>query len=129
MSTTVYMFWEVRRHGEWQFAGECVHSDEYDHVLVPQNIAPESWGKYNFSIYYAVSGERGFPNNLSDALRLFVDQFWQDANRPSWMTVEEIRAFYEEAGSEQYAHVDFESILQQHHLQPDDMRLVFWADQ
>jgi hypothetical protein len=123
------MFWEVRDEGEWQFAGEFVRGDEYDGVLVPQNAAPESWGKTNFSIYYAVSGERGFPDNLSATLRLFVDRFWRDANRPSWMTVEEMRAFYEKAGSEQYAHVDFESILQKQQQQPDDIRLVFWADQ
>ncbi|MCO5197866.1 MAG: hypothetical protein M9941_09010 [Anaerolineae bacterium] len=129
MSTYVYMFWEVREAGAWTYVGKFIHDIEYDGALVPQNSAPDSWGKYNFSVYYAVSGERGFPDDLSETLQNFVNTYWVDANRPSWMTIEEMRAFYEQEGSEQYAHIDFETIQQENGHQSSDIRLVFWADQ
>ena len=129
MGTNVYAFLEIKQSNQWVFAGQFVADDEYGGELVPQNIAPASWGKYNFAVYYEASGEKGFPPDLSTAVRQFVATHWPEANRPSWMTVADMRQFYESPDSSQYAHLDFETLAQPHDLPETDIRIVFWADQ
>ncbi len=129
MGTAVHAFVEILSDNRWIYVGDYAHDDEYNFALVPKNIAPESWGKFNFAVYYEASGEKGFPDDLSAALKSFINRYWERSNRPSWMTVAEMRAFYEADQDGRYAHLDFEGIASQFNLPEDQIRVVFWVDQ
>lgn len=129
MGSSVYAFLEVYRNEGWIYPGAFVHDEAYDFALVPVNIAPASWGKFNFGVYYEASKERGFPDDMSAALKRFVDVYWEEANRPSWMTVAEMRGFYEGDGNGRFAHLDFEAMASRFDLPENHIRVVFWADQ
>jgi hypothetical protein len=129
MGTRVYAFLEVFVKNRWLYTGDFIHDEEYDFALVPKNIAPESWGAFNFAVYYEASKEKGFPSDMSAALLNFVDTYWEWANRPSWMTVAEMRAFYEADKDGRFAHIDFETISSRFKLPEAHIKVVLWADQ
>jgi len=129
MGTIVYAYLEICDGDKWRFAGNLVKEEAYGGELVPENIAPESWGKYNFAVYYEASLEKGLPADLSLTLKQFTNQYWPDQNRPSWMTVAEMREFYNPEENKQFAHLNFEGFAQQFDLPENQIRVVFWADQ
>ncbi|MEZ5589303.1 MAG: hypothetical protein R3F53_00720 [Gammaproteobacteria bacterium] len=129
MSSYIYAFWEIFENGAWEYAGEYIKDEEYAFALVPKNSAPDSWGKYNFSIYYETSGEKGFPADLSEVLKAFIANYWKEANRPSWMTVAEMKDFYNKDTCGRFAHFDFQSMERKYHKPDEAVRVVFWADQ
>lgn len=129
MSTTVYAFLEIFDDDGWRFAGNFVEDEAYDFELVPENIAPASWGKFNFAVYYNASGEKGLPPDASPSLRQFIGRCWPSQNRPSWMTIAEMRAFYESDQDHRYAHFDFERLASAFDLPEAHIRVVFWAEQ
>jgi hypothetical protein len=129
MSTYVYVLLEVYQNNHWIHVGDFVHDEEYDFALVPINIAPDSWGKFNFAVYYEASKEKDLPPDLSTPLKIFINTHWPTPNRPSWMTVAEMRAFYDRDYNGRFAHFDFEKLANQFDLPEAHIRIIFWADQ
>ncbi len=129
MSTRVFAYWETLTGSAWELLEAVSAEEEFGHALVPHNAAPSSWGSYNFRIYYHASGERDLPDDLSAELRTFIQKHWDYVNRPSWMSLAEIVAFYEQDADHRYAHIPFEHLLTDGAVPPPPIRLVFWADQ
>ncbi len=129
MGSVMYAYLEIFRDKSWVLADELEVSCEFDNTLVPKNIAPSSWGKFNFTVYYETSGEKGFPDDISLALQDFVQVHWQWANRPSWMTIKEIRDFYDNDAEGRFSHLDFEALASKYNAPETHLRVVFWADQ
>ena len=123
----MYAVVEIFDGEAWQLAHPLEASCDYNGDLVPKNIAPESWGKYNFKIYYEASAERDFPEDMSLDLKAFVLNHFEWPNRPSWMTLAEITQFFESDIESRCAHLDFESLQKQFDVPADQLRIVFWA--
>lgn len=125
MSVSVFAFVECCQDKQWQLY-EAVGSR---HQQPRSNMAPESWGQFNFRVYYEQSQERGLPQDLSPGLRTIIDQFFGgQINRPSWMTLAEIIDFYHQDKSGRYAHLDWVILNSIQAHQQQDIRVVFWAD-
>ena len=128
LSVYVFGYWEIFKEGQWHLAGNWVQDDAFGVAPVPQNVVPDSWGKFNFNKYYEVSGERGLPDDLSSELRAFMAAFFPELNRPSWMTAAEIVVFAEWDENGRFAHLHLEPFIEQYQLPSEQMRLVFWAE-
>lgn len=128
MGTRMIAIVEVKKCGGW-ILGHSLQTDcDYDE-LVPRNIAPESWGKFNFAVYYEKSGEKDFPKDMSLELKKFIENHWPEANRPSWMSFREIKDFDEEDSAGRYAHLDIELFAEFADKCDEEIRVIFWADQ
>jgi hypothetical protein len=125
----MYAVIEVKRSNGWVLGDDLVADLDYGGERVPQNIAPESWGKYNYRIYFEGSGERDFPADLSPPLRAFIDQYWSDANRPSWMTLKEMKQVEAADHHREFAHFDVQQFSRFCDRSDDAIRVIFWADQ
>ena len=66
---------------------------------------------------------------MSEVLKAFIARYWKEANRPSWMTVAEMKDCYNKKDSEQFAHFDFQSMEKKYHKPDTEIRAVFWEDQ
>lgn len=126
MSTEVYAFIEVLKTSGWVLFQDF----EKPHHQPPYNLAPFSWGDYNFTKYYEASGEKGFPKDLSCELKQIIQgqqhEWGVDAiNRPSWMTITEVLSFYQSDNKNQYAHFDIDFLMEIN--QQELIRVVFWS--
>lgn len=128
MSSWVYACLERRSEQGWELAQPLRPDPQFDGDLVPVNVAPESWGKGNFAHYYAISGERDLPVDLSEALRRFLDRHWEVVNRPSWMSLAEIAGHERADVNGVHAHLNAAD-LRTGDCADDQLRVVFWADQ
>lgn len=129
MSISVYAFIEIQRETAWELFRDF---DKRYHEP-PFNLAPLTWGEFNFSKYYEFSQEKGLPKNLSPDLAQIIEQqkiqFGDDAiNRPSWISYEEILDFYQQDTENLYAHFDFKFLGQLKEKQKQDIRVVFWCN-
>lgn len=129
MGTRMIAIAELKKCGSWVLAHELSADPDYNDELAPQNIAPESWGKFNFAVYYERSGEKDFPEDMSLELQQFIDRHWQDANRPSWISLNDLKAFHTEDAEGRYAHFDLELFSALSNHCDEKIRVVFWADQ
>jgi len=129
MGVTVCAFIESHQKDRWQlFKANDLADNE-----PPHNFAPQSWGQYNFKIYYQQSGEKGLPDDLSVGLKQLIEtqlnQFGDDAlNRPSWMSLEELFEFFTSDENCRYAHFDLDYLQQLHESLNADVRVVFWSE-
>jgi len=128
MSICVYAYLERRGSGGWLLADRLAADDGFEGHLVPLNIAPRSWGSFNFAVYYEASGERDLPADISDALRAFIDHHGIEPNRPSWWTVAEAHRFQLADHEQRFAHFDTNGLLARSNEGGLDLRIVFWAD-
>ena len=129
MSTQMIAVVEIKECSSW-ILGHALQLDcDYGDELIPQNIAPESWGKFNFAVYYEKSGEKDFPEDMSLDLKRFVDTHWPEANRPSWMSLREIKDFLKDDTAGRYAHLDIEVFAEFADFCDEEIRVIFWADQ
>jgi hypothetical protein len=132
MSVQMWAFLERKCNGRWELVDipACPERDAAatDSDIAPTNIAPPSWGKFNFNHYYALSGDRDLPDDLSTPLRAYVDRHWPEPNRPSWMSLAEIAQHATADRDGRYAHLDWETLLKQGHADVNDLRVIFWAD-
>lgn len=128
MSTSMYAFVEVLEDGAWRVADRS-GAEESGSDPIPRNIAPSSWGKFNFAVYYQASGEKGLPEDMSGELAKYVRTHWEWVNRPSWMTMKEMRTFFEKDKPGRYAHLAFEELAGELDASEAEVRVVFWADQ
>lgn len=124
MSITVCAFIVYQQHDHWQLfkANELADNEP------PYNFAPQSWGKFNFNIYYQYSGEKGLPDDLSVGLKQLIEtqlnEFGDDAlNRPSWMSLEELLEFFKSDENYRYAHFDLVYLQQLHITLNTDIRI------
>ncbi len=129
MSITVYAFIEIQRGTAWKLFRDF---DKRYHEP-PFNLAPLTWGEFNFSKYYEFSQEKGLPKSMSPGLVHIIEQqkilFGYDAiNRPSWMCFEEIIDFYKQDIENHYAHFDFEFLGQLKEEIKQNIRVVFWCN-
>ncbi|WP_154224190.1 hypothetical protein [Marinicella rhabdoformis] len=129
MSVSVCAFIEYQHKGCWQLYKAIELADREP----PYNFAPDSWGEYNFNIYYQQSGEKGLPKDLSIGLQQTIetqlDLYNDDAlNRPSWMSLDELINFYQSDVDYQYAHFDLEYLQQLKDKLNADIRVVCWAE-
>lgn len=129
MSTAVYAVLERRSDNGWELAHPPESDPQYPGERVPRNVAPGSWGKFNFTHYYELSGERDLPDPISKGLRSFLAAHWPVPNRPSWMTLTEIRQHEEEDAEGRYAHLNWRELGVCGQAPDDRLRVVFWADQ
>jgi hypothetical protein len=129
MSVTVYAFVEYKSNIDWLLFTDMnkkYHEPGY-------NLAPTSWGNYNFTRYYEQSREKGLPDDLSSGIQKIIEQQqadWGDdvINRPSWISLQEILDFYLQDTENRYAHFDFEFLQQLKEKLNQDIRVVFWAN-
>ena len=129
MGTRMIAVVEIKECRSW-ILGHALQTDcDYGDELVPRNIAPESWGKFKFAVYYEKSGEKDFPEDMSLDLKRFVDKHWPEANRSSWMSLREIKGFYEEDSAGRYAHLDIEQFWEFADFSNEEIRVISWADQ
>ncbi|AZZ92544.1 hypothetical protein EUZ85_18180 [Hahella sp. KA22] len=126
MGACVFAFIEINHNGEWNIADNLVEDEEYEGKPVPKNVAPWWWGKSAYADIYELSGERGFPADLSAEMLSFIKEYWQDANRPSWLLMSELKHLQEDANSRCPA---IDLTLFPGALPDSEVRLVFWADQ
>lgn len=125
MSVSVFAFVECGQDNRWQLY-EAAGSR---HQEPRSNIAPESWGQFNFRVYYDQSLEKGLPDNLSKGVRAIISQYFDgQINRPSWMSLAEIIGFHQQDKLGRYAHFDCEALINIQEQQQQDIRVVFWAD-
>ena len=129
MATRMIAIVEAKECDRWLLAHNLQTDCNYGEEMVPRNIAPESWGKFNFAVYYEKSGEKDFPEDISLELKKFIENQWPEANRPSWMSLREIKQFYEEDSACRYAHLDIEQFLEFADFSDEEIRVIFWADQ
>lgn len=129
MSVTVYAFVEYKSNIDWLLFTDMnkkYHEPGY-------NLAPTSWGNYNFTRYYEQSREKGLPNDLSSGLKKIIEQQqadWGDdaINRPSWLSLQEILDCYEHDNEHRFAHFDIEFLQRLEHKLKQAIRVVFWAN-
>ena len=129
MSITVCAFIECQQQDHWQLFKVNELADNEP----PYNFAPQSWGKFNFNIYYQHSGEKGLPDDLSVGLKQLIEtqlnQLGDDVlNRPSWMSLDELLEFFKVDVDCRYAHFDLDYLQQLQELLNADIRVVFWAE-
>lgn len=125
MSTYSYAFVEVKENDIWALADPLVLDENYEGVLVPKDLNPY-WGKSAYAYLYDLSGERDFPIDMSSELQNFIKEFWQDANRPSWLLLSEIKLLMET--DDQLPGIP-DTLFTLSKYTDDKVRLVFWADQ
>ncbi|WP_027710005.1 hypothetical protein [Zooshikella ganghwensis] len=99
--------------------------ENYEGVLVPKDLNPY-WGKSAYAYLYDLSGERDFPIDMSSELQNFIKECWQDANRPSWLLLSEIKSLMET--DDQLPGMP-DTLFTLSKYTDDKVRLVFWADQ
>jgi hypothetical protein len=129
MAVTVCAFIEYQQQNHWQL----LKASEWADKAPPHNFAPQSWGQFNFNIYYQHSGEKGLPKDLSAGLQYIIEtqlnKYNDDGlNRPSWMSLEELIDFFETDVDGQFAHFDLDYLQQVHESLNADIRVVFWAE-
>ncbi len=129
MSVLVCAFIEYFSDHRWQL----FQPEHLTQKSPAYNFAPESWGKYNFNIYYQQSGEKGLPDDLSiglkQVIKTLLNQYNDDAlNRPSWMSLDELLAFFASDVEGQFAHFDLDYLNQLQETLNADIRVLFWAE-
>ena len=128
MSVYVYAFLERQLADGWELASPVGIDCDYGAAIVPLNIAPPSWGSFNFRHYYEISGERGLPTDMSEVLQAYIATHWQQLNRPSWMSLAEVQRHYDQDTNGRYAHLDAATLMASGGAAADQLRVVFWAD-
>ena len=93
---------------------------------MPKNVAPDWWGKSAYADIFELSGENGFPDDLSSDLECFIHEHWKDANRPSWLFLSELNSLLEEDNNH-CPEIDLGVFPKK--VNPNEVRLIFWADQ
>ena len=128
MSVSIYAFIEHKSASGW-----CLYKDmDRKHHEPGFNLAPISWGRYNFDRYYEQSAEKGLPEDLSPGIQQIIEKQqadWGDdaINRPSWLSLQEILDIYKHDREHRYAHFDMEFLQQLECKLKQDIRVIFWA--
>jgi hypothetical protein len=135
MSTYFFAYIEVLRDANWQLSTPLQQDPDTAHLhLIPQNIAPP-WGWDDIQAYCELSGEKGIPVDLSNALQTYIQTEWaggQDAFQATWLTLAEIKEHLVQDTADRYPHFNpdwFADTMAAYQMTNEtEIRVIFWHD-